>query len=980
MLPANPSLQLYIARIDNLFEAEEKKYVQVRWLYRNTELKHSPPCAPARSEVYQTNYYDCQLIQSIVGLCHVVQHSERYKDSWTREEDKIRSDIYVCRYSYSEETGEFSESLLLDFDDNCAQGEDLRPNDLINFLVQMEENVPPPAGELWAAKRMACFNKVKELRSLEEMKQLLINLEDEFQMFTNEPSWREQVLSVESSKTLLRFIKNSGHKMKRNAERKLFLEVISPDPHQREYKRKLETSASTHSPISKRKQKEGATASFVHKGIYKLEKESIPPDAPSHLRNLRAALVYDAGKDHVVIAYPSMSSLVECFGETNRDVETSAHERSHIHGPSDQGFASTCSKPRLDEEFRMTRIAAEKIVKCLIPSSEYSRRAHLQSFWIRSGRRDAAKKDGIYCFSKGTSPSSPNQNETRLSENHSYEPFEFTAKAEAHDTLVQNDGNDHKIKYGNKNDPVSDDSGRPSIGMPRSNLKDAMNKPIRTSMVMPPIVTLCNIAFSSEETMRDTKAESNAVLDNGGNNSKIEETMSVVRWGIRRKISHQNRCRGNACSSDDFKSKVFPNQDKLLPKDQLSELESARSDPEMNPNKRIPLGSKAKILRVPKEMQGRWSSERYKAAQLKLFQIMKDKGAIPGKPLLRPALREEARKHIGDTGLLDHLLKHMTDTVINNGERFRRRHNSEGAMEYWLEDARLQEMRKQAGVDQYWIPPAGWKYGDAITDSKGDGLSQSQLKEMRSLREDVERLKSQLHHICLHLGASCVESGGTMLLGHGSGFQPWKRVDMDEQQEQAVDLEKCSAELNGINLSTEVKHEDFSTQMDAIHSAPNPGSFQANPIENKAYINELSEMANIAAGTQTIGEKKSGEELSLFYNVARSCTSMSPIKLIDTSKSNNVKKKSPGSTLPRRSPRPRVRKGSENKENIGTEKYQNEKTKACNSQINGPRLVLSPNPVNVQACSAVQITPPTESKLRLKLGPLPNRQCPEDHV
>jgi hypothetical protein len=55
---------------------------------------------------------------------------------------------------------------------------------------------------------------------------------------------------------------------------------------------------------------------------------------------------------------------------------------------------------------------------------------------------------------------------------------------------------------------------------------------------------------------------------------------------------------------------------------------------------------------------------------------------------LRPALREEARKHIGDTRLLDHLLKHMTDTVISTGERFRRRHNAEGAMEYWVEDAR----------------------------------------------------------------------------------------------------------------------------------------------------------------------------------------------------------------------------------------------------------------------------------------------------
>ena len=87
--------------------------------------------------------------------------------------------------------------------------------------------------------------------------------------------------------------------------------------------------------------------------------------------------------------------------------------------------------------------------------------------------------------------------------------------------------------------------------------------------------------------------------------------------------------------------------------------------------------------------------------------------AVPGKPILRPALREEARKHIGDTGLLDHLLKHMTDTVVSTGERFRRRHNSEGAMEYWLEHASLMELRKAAGVeDPSWIPPVGWKAGE----------------------------------------------------------------------------------------------------------------------------------------------------------------------------------------------------------------------------------------------------------------------------
>ena len=42
--------------------------------------------------------------------------------------------------------------------------------------------------------------------------------------------------------------------------------------------------------------------------------------------------------------------------------------------------------------------------------------------------------------------------------------------------------------------------------------------------------------------------------------------------------------------------------------------------------------------------------------------------------ILRPALREEARKVIGDTGLLDHLLKHMADQVVTPaGDKLRRR-------------------------------------------------------------------------------------------------------------------------------------------------------------------------------------------------------------------------------------------------------------------------------------------------------------------
>ncbi|BBG97342.1 hypothetical protein Prudu_006437 [Prunus dulcis] len=74
------------------------------------------------------------------------------------------------------------------------------------------------------------------------------------------------------------------------------------------------------------------------------------------------------------------------------------------------------------------------------------------------------------------------------------------------------------------------------------------------------------------------------------------------------------------------------------------------------------------------------------AAEENMLRVMKAKGAKFGSPILRPALRSEARKLTGDTGLLDHLLKHMAGKVVPGGaERFRRRHNADGAMEYWLE-------------------------------------------------------------------------------------------------------------------------------------------------------------------------------------------------------------------------------------------------------------------------------------------------------
>ncbi|CAL4964455.1 unnamed protein product [Urochloa decumbens] len=148
----------------------------------------------------------------------------------------------------------------------------------------------------------------------------------------------------------------------------------------------------------------------------------------------------------------------------------------------------------------------------------------------------------------------------------------------------------------------------------------------------------------------------------------------------------------------------------------------------------------------PRHGKDRWSAERYAAAERSLLDIMHSYNARSGTPVIRQVLREEARKHIGDTGLLDHLLKHMAGRVPEgSAHRFRRRHNADGAMEYWLEPAELAEVRQQAGVsDPYWVPPPGWKPGDDISFVAGDLLIKRQVKE---LTEEVNGVKRQMEQL-----------------------------------------------------------------------------------------------------------------------------------------------------------------------------------------------------------------------------------------
>jgi hypothetical protein len=136
---------------------------------------------------------------------------------------------------------------------------------------------------------------------------------------------------------------------------------------------------------------------------------------------------------------------------------------------------------------------------------------------------------------------------------------------------------------------------------------------------------------------------------------------------------------------------------------------------------------------------------------------MHERGVAPGRPILRPALREEARKHIGDTGLLDHLLKHMTDTVVHTGERFRRRHNSEGAMEYWLEHASLMDMRKAAGIeDPSWVPPPDWMPGDRLPGKPWELINGGQSScPSPTVAAGIMKLNDSVQSLSRYIGIFC---------------------------------------------------------------------------------------------------------------------------------------------------------------------------------------------------------------------------------
>ncbi|KAI3712578.1 hypothetical protein L1987_71137 [Smallanthus sonchifolius] len=266
----------------------------------------------------------------------------------------------------------------------------------------------------------------------------------------------------------------------------------------------------------------------------------------------------------------------------------------------------------------------------------------------------------------------------------------------------------------------------------------------------------------------------------------------------------------------------------------------------------------------------RWSKERYMAAELSLLEAMKEKKAMIGNPITRPALRVEARKRIGDTGLLDHLLKHVANKVAPGGTlRFRRSHNADGAMEYWLENADLLKIRKDAGVkDPFWIPPPGWKPGDSplqdpivakeINHLKEaiSNIKRDQDEELGKLRREIQELTSKKDQSQAITVSEQVDSSTKQLMDIFSFMLDSKSetIDIDREKRNKV----ISDFLKNIQAWMKAEVGNETTQMDSASTELiTSGSNAAQKEPEKLMVADKNEAAGDLK--ETSGQKLEGK-------------------------------------------------------------------------------------------------------------------------
>ncbi|GAB2223128.1 hypothetical protein Droror1_Dr00017265 [Drosera rotundifolia] len=417
--------------------------------------------------------------------------------------------------------------------------------------------------------------------------------------------------------------------------------------------------------------------------VYQVDHSKLPSQAPNQLRLIRVIMVSKKTETGVSVTYPSEISLETFFGDDDDD----ECGRRLSHG---------LMQPNLDEKYVMGLDVAEGVLFHQIPFEEFVARRGTKSFWVMD---DVGVVVSVPCKeseSCSVTDGPKNEGGTKRS--------------------CDDDDDDY--------DGDSGGGGR-GIGLQvqwvkrrRATFIGKHKERISPTMSMLTVVGVEN----QDEKMKGDEVKEEEEEEEGWYSGREELKKRKGRAVFKCEKKNKMMVMKTVQKKKKKKKKKRWNNDQDI--DDLDTNVSIKEGKGFNP-------------------KNRWTEDRYKKAEKNILKVMKAKEAVYGRPILRPDLRAEARKLIGDTGLLDHLLKHMAGKLAPGGkERFRRRHNPEGAMEYWLESAELVNVRKEAGViDPYWNPPPGWQ--------PGDSPSQDVVcaREIKMLKQDVADMKRKLEEM-----------------------------------------------------------------------------------------------------------------------------------------------------------------------------------------------------------------------------------------
>ncbi|KAL3647515.1 hypothetical protein CASFOL_008483 [Castilleja foliolosa] len=434
--------------------------------------------------------------------------------------------------------------------------------------------------------------------------------------------------------------------------------------------------------------------------LYEIDPKHLPPRTPVQLRSIRVAMVCEKTEINVAVRFPSKESLKAFF----------IYSKKETH-------------PTLDEKFVMGIALANKVLVNLVTAQTFSEQKNLESFWLI----DSSAAEYLY----------KDNNNNRVTHMKG-------ADSGLSDSLKLNGvvrwGVRRQVKYLGRHMEIDNHGGSGQTTLP-SFIDEMDGSNLELEAVCDDEKKNRDDEIGEEEEKDDgdddeeeeDEDEDEEIIGDDQENEE-EEKDKIIKRGSNMDLKRKRYHFRNICVKKPKRENV----------DQIKKQKNNKK-PGIKKNKcRARFNKQEIILRNPKD---RWSAERYKMAEENLFNVMKSKEATAEKPILRPQLRVEARKMIGDTGLLDHLLKHMAGKIApGSDKRFRRRHNPDGAMEYWLENADLVSIRKSAGVtDPYWVPPPGWRPGDSPTQ---DPIC---ARELKILKDSFNKMESDFMAIKVQL-------------------------------------------------------------------------------------------------------------------------------------------------------------------------------------------------------------------------------------